>query len=98
MLVTHSWELFKQILLITLLLEMFRGWYLEYIYTLYSQTSLIRTSKGPNQESASQRCPYCRGRECMIFGISGTKRTVRNREVQYLYGEVRLYVHFIKHP
>ena len=31
----------------------------------------------------------------MIFGISGTKRTVRNREVSVLqrcsYGEVRLY-------
>ena len=33
------------------------------------------------QESALQRCPYNRGRGCMIFGISGTKRTVRNREV-----------------
>ena len=49
--------------------------------TLYSQTSLIRTRKGPNQLSGLQRCPYYRGRECMIFGISGTKRTVRNREV-----------------
>ena len=25
-----------------------------------------------------QRCLYYRGRECMIFGISGTKRAVRN--------------------
>ena len=41
----------------------------------YSQTSLIRTPKGQNEEvSALQRCPYYRGRECMIFGISGTKR------------------------
>jgi len=28
-----------------------------------------------------QRCPYYRGRECMILGISGTKRAVRNSEV-----------------
>ena len=47
----------------------------------YCQTSLIRTPKGQNQVSALQRCPYYRDRECMIFGISGTKRTVRNREV-----------------
>ena len=47
----------------------------------YSQTSLIRTPKGQNQVSALQRCPYYRGRECIIFGISGTKRTVRNRGV-----------------
>ena len=33
-----------------------------------------------------------------FWHFSGTKRTVRNREVQYLYGEVRLYVHFIEHP
>ena len=48
----------------------------------YSQTSLIRTPKGQNQVSALQRCPYYRGRERMIFGISGTKRTVRNRGVR----------------
>ena len=35
----------------------------------YSQTSLIRTLKGQNQVSALQRCPYYRGRECMISGI-----------------------------
>ena len=51
---------------------------------VYSQTSLIRTPKGQNQVSALQRCPYYRGRECRIFGISGTKRTVRNREVSVL--------------
>ena len=34
---------------------------------LYSQTSLIRTPKGKIQVSALQRCPYYRGRECMIF-------------------------------
>ena len=46
----------------------------------YSQTSfMIRTSKGQNQLSALQRRSYYRDRECMIFGISGTKRTVRNR-------------------
>ena len=50
----------------------------------YSQTCLIRTPKGQNQVSALQRCLYYRGRECMIFGISGTKRTVRNREVSVL--------------
>ena len=47
----------------------------------YSQTSLTRTPKGQNQVSALQRCPYYSGRECMISGISGTKRTVRNRGV-----------------
>ena len=52
----------------------------------YSQTSLIRTPKGQNQVSALQRCPYYRGRECMVFGISGTKRTVRNREVSVRRG------------
>ena len=45
---------------------------------------LIQTPKGQNQVSALQRCPYYRGRECMIFDISGTKRTVRNREVSVL--------------
>ena len=53
-------------------------------YNSYSQASLIRTPKGQNQVSALQRCPYYRGRECMIFGISGTKRTVRSREVSVL--------------
>ena len=53
---------------------------------LYSQTSLIRTPQGQNQVSALQRCPYYRGRECMIFGISGTKQTVRNREVSVRRG------------
>ena len=51
---------------------------------LYSQTSLIRTPQGQNQLSGLQRCPYHRGRECMIFGFSGTKRTVRNREISVL--------------
>ena len=50
------------------------------------QTSLIRTPKGQNQVSALQRCPYYRGRECMVFGISGTKQTVRNREVSVRRG------------
>ena len=40
--------------------------------------------------STLQRCPYYRGRECMIFGISGTKQTVRNSEVSE--GEVILYI------
>ena len=48
---------------------------------VYNQTSLIRTPKGQNQVSALQRCPYYRGRECMIFGISGTKRTVRKERL-----------------
>ena len=39
----------------------------------YSQTSLIRTPKGQNKVSALLRCPYYRGRECMIFGISGNR-------------------------
>ena len=58
------------------------------------QSNLFNTdTKG--SESALQRCPYYRGRECMFFGISGTKRTVHNREVSILLrrpeGEVRLY-------
>ena len=51
------------------------------LFSVYSQTSLIRTPKGQNHASALQRCPYYRGRKSMIFGISGTKRTVRNIEV-----------------
>ena len=54
------------------------------LFSIYSQTSLIRTPKGQNQVSALQRCPYYRGRKSMIFGISGTKRTVRSREVSIL--------------
>ena len=46
--------------------------------SIYNQTSLIRTPKRQNQVSALQRCPYHRGRECTIFGISQTKRTVCN--------------------
>ena len=38
----------------------------------------------PSGESG-QRCPYYRDRECIIFGISGTKRTVRNIEVSVLW-------------
>ena len=49
-------------------------------YVPVVSTSSIRTPKGQNQVSALQRCPYYRGRECMIFGISGTERTVRKRE------------------
>ena len=46
------------------------------------QSNLFNTdTAGQNQESALQRCPYYRGRERVIFGISGIKRTVRNREV-----------------
>ena len=37
-------------------------------------------------EQVLQRCLYYRGRECMIFGISGTKQTVRNREVSVKRG------------
>ena len=63
--------------------SLIRKWHQQWKQTLcrshYSQTSLIRTSKGQNQLFALQRCPYYTGRECMIFGISGTKRTVRNR-------------------
>ena len=32
----------------------------------YSQTSLIGTPKGQNQVSTLQKCPYYRGRQCMI--------------------------------
>ena len=51
---------------------------------LYSQTSSIRTPQGQNQLSGLQRCPYYRGRKCIIFGICGTKRTVRSSEVSVL--------------
>ena len=47
----------------------------------YSQTSLLRTPKGQNQVSTLQKCPYYKGRECMIFGFSGTKRTVRKERL-----------------
>ena len=50
-------------------------------YRKYSQTSLIRTPKGQNQVSALQRCPHYRSGECMSFGISGTKRTVRKERL-----------------
>ena len=53
------------------------------------QSNLFNTdTKGtePSLVSALQRCPYYRGRECMIFGISGTKQTVRNREVSVRRG------------
>ena len=49
---------------------------------MYNQTSLIRTPKGQNQVSTLQRCLYFGGRECMIFGFSGTKQTVRDRKVR----------------
>ena len=58
----------------------------NYFSCEFSQTSLIRTPKGQNEVSALKRCPYYRGREYMIFGISGTKRSVRNREVSVLSG------------
>ena len=40
----------------------------------YSQTSLIWTPKGQNQVSALQRCPYYRGRECMILAFLGPNK------------------------
>ena len=47
------------------------------------QSNLFKTdTKGTEQ--VLQRCPYYRGRECRIFGISGTKQTVCNREVSVL--------------
>ena len=55
----------------------------------YSQTSLIRTPKGQNQVSALQRCPYYKGREHMIFGISVHKREVFIREVRLQIGRSR---------
>ena len=39
--------------------------------SFYNQTSLILTPKGKNQVSALQRCPYYRGRECMILAFLG---------------------------
>ena len=64
-------------------------WRWELLYTrqvYYSQNSLIQTPKGQNQVFALQRSPYYRGRECMIFGFSGTKRTVRNKRCPYYRG------------
>ena len=58
----------------------------RYHHKIYSQISLIQTPKGQNQLPALQSCPYHRGRECMIFGISETKRTVRNRQVSVRKG------------
>ena len=55
---------------------------LERLLMKYSQTSLIRTSKGQNQVFALKRCPYYKGREHMIFGISVHKREVSIREVR----------------
>ena len=55
---------------------------LERLLMKYSQTSLIRTPKGQNQVFALQRCPYYKGREHMIFGISVHKREVSIREVR----------------
>ena len=49
---------------------------------MYNQTSLIQTPKGQNQVSTLQRCLYFGERECMIFGFSGTKQTVRDRKVR----------------
>ena len=57
---------------------------LVFLEPLFTVKPLILTPKGQKQVSALQRCPYYRGRECMIFGISGTKQTVRNREVSVL--------------
>ena len=57
---------------------------MESLYTsqmYYSQTSLTQTPKGQNQVSTLQKCPYYKGRECMIFGFSGTKRTVRKERL-----------------
>ena len=52
--------------------------------SLYSQTSLIRTPKGTEPSVRFTEVSYYIGRECMIFGISGTKRTVGNRDLSVL--------------
>ena len=56
----------------------------------YSQTSLIRTPKGQNQMPALQRCPYYRGRECVIISISGTKRTVRKERLDCSFYKLQI--------
>ena len=40
--------------------------------------------KGTEPSVRFTEVSYYRGRECMIFGISGTKKTVHNREVSVL--------------
>ena len=62
---------------------------LERLVMKYTQTSLTRTPKGQNQVSALQRCPYYKGREYMIFGISVHKREVSIREVRLEIGRSR---------
>ena len=77
---------FSELLLFRLFLVYATGkLFLVYgIYFHYSQTSLIQTPKGQNQVSALQMCPYYTGREWIVFGISGAKPTVYNREVSVL--------------
>ena len=62
--------------------------YLPLMAFTADQAARTRTPKGQNQVSsevsALQRRPYYKGRKCMIFGISGTKRIVRNGEVSVL--------------
>ena len=49
-------------------------------YVPVVSTSSIRTPKGQNQVSALQRCPYYRGRECMILAFLGPNElSVRER-------------------
>ena len=45
------------------------------------------TEPSVSEVSALQRRPYYKGRRCMIFGISGTKRIVRNGEVSVRRGQ-----------
>ena len=57
-------------------------------YLIITQSNLFnKDTKGIEPIVRSlQRCPYYRGRECMIFGISGTKQTVRLIEVSIRRG------------
>ena len=52
----------------------------QYFLKLHSNL-FKRALKGQHQVSVLQRGPYYRGRECMIFWFSGTKRTVRKERL-----------------
>ena len=56
--------------------------------TRLHQITVSNSTKGTepsvSEVSALQRRPCYKGRKCMIFGISGAKRIVRNGEVSVL--------------
>ena len=59
--------------------------FLLYSFIGHVQSNLFNTDtigKEPNVRFTE--VPYYRGRECIIFGISGTKRTIRHKEESVL--------------